>query len=439
MRVAVIGTGYVGLPLGACFAEMGNQVTCVDVDEKKVQDLTNGIIEMYEPKLEELVKRNVDHKRLTFTSQIENAIDNNDLIFVCVGTPSDKDGSADLKYVLQVAKDIGKYMKEHKIIIGKSTMPVGSSSLIQETIQATLDERGEKLSFDVAFSPEFMKEGTAVDDMLRPDRVVIGTDDDKVALILKELFHPFCINHSPIIITDIYSAEMIKYASNCFLATKITFVNEMADICKKVGADIDQVRRGMGTDSRISDKFLYSGLGFGGSCFPKDVRALYSTSKREGVESDILREVLAVNEIRPREFINGLLAKGDAVNKVAIWGLSFKPETDDIREAPALKVIDALLEADMEVNVYDPMAVENVKGLYGDKLHYFDDQYDCLQGVDALVLCTEWRQFRVPDFIRIGELMNHKCIYDGRNQYDPDKMQEYGFEYISIGRKDIKF
>lgn len=436
MKITVIGTGYVGLPLGACFAEMGNSVICLDVDANKINLLNNGVITMYEPGLEDLVKRNVESGNLCFTTDYKKAINESDIIFICVGTPSDKDGSADLKYVLKVANQIGETMDKHKIVVGKSTIPVGTSEKIQKTIAAALEKRGASYNFDVAFSPEFMKEGTAVDDMMKPDRVVIGADNDVVALLLKELFEPFTLNNRPIILTDVRSAEMIKYASNCFLATKITFMNQVADICEKVGANVDEVRRGMGTDLRISPKFLYAGTGFGGSCFPKDVRALYNTSKSLGVESGLMAEVINYNVERPHKMKELLIANTNT-KKVAIWGLAFKPETDDIREAPAITIIDDLLKEGYEINVYDPMATENMKQIYPNQIKYFDNQYECLEDTGALLIVTEWKQFRQPHFDIMKDKMKDCVIIDGRNQYNLDRMKQIGFKYFSIGRNPV--
>lgn len=432
MRLSAIGIGYVGLPLGAAFASMGNQVIMCDVDANKIEQLQNGIIPIFEPGLDTIIERNFE--QLIFTTSIEQAIQESDIIFICVGTPSDIDGSADLQYVIQVASDIGKYLNGYKIVVDKSTVPIGTADKVKSTIQRILNDRGIDYKFDVVSCPEFMREGCAVEDCLRPDRVVIGASDDRVALVLKELYEPFMMNGNPIIITDVRSAEMIKYASNCFLATKISFMNEVANLCEVVGADVTEVRRGMGADKRIGDKFLYAGLGFGGSCFSKDIIAFINTQKMNDIESKIIQSTLDLNRQRPYDFIDKIF-KTLKLEKVAIWGLAFKPETDDIREAPSLKIIEVLLNRSIKIQAFDPMAMENVKKVFNsDLITFYDDQYESLQGVDALILCTEWKQFRVPDFSLMKSKMKQLYIFDGRNQYKPEKVKAEGFNYLSIGR-----
>ena len=579
MKICIIGTGYVGLPLAAAFANVGNEVTCLDLDVKKIHKLNSGVIPIFEPGLEDLIHRN--NKQMIFTTDIELAISNNDILFICVGTPQCTDGSADLKYVLSVAKSIGKYMTVSKIIVNKSTVPIGTADLVHKTIQEELNKRNLILSFQVVSNPEFMREGCAVEDVLKPDRVVIGTDDKKTGLFLKRLYEPFVLNGNPIVITDIRSAEMIKYASNCFLAMKISFMNEIANICEKVNANVLEVRKGMATDHRIGDKFLYSGIGFGGSClvagtkiltyvgvvniedlkiddevfddnglttitsinsreveetikftvrgrelhgsldhihfvvekdklkeillkdikqsdwiyvpqsirnigmndhsffsptmkpfkngwklkvtsvkkmgpetvysieteshkyiantmlthncFGKDLNALYKISCNVDEESFILDSVIRVNDNRPIRFVS-TMEKHVSPTIVTVWGTAFKPETDDIRDSAAIKVIKLLLEKGIHVNVYDPMSLENTKFVFGDQINYFENQYDCLNNADCLLLCTEWSQFRMPNWDLMKELMKQYYIFDGRNQYDPHIVQQQGFKYISIGR-----
>lgn len=431
-RLCIVGVGYVGLPLAAAFANVGNEVTCLDLDENKIQQLQEGKIPIYEPGLEELIKRNPQN--FNFTTNVEQAIQNNDILFICVGTPSCTDGSADLQYVLSVAESIGKHMNSSKIIVDKSTVPIGTADLVTETIQKQLNERKVKYNFHVVSNPEFMREGCAVEDVLHPDRVVIGTNDVPTGLTLKRLYEPFVLNGNPIIITDIRSAEMIKYASNCFLATKISFINEMANICEKVGADVLEVRKGMSADHRIGDKFLYSGISYGGSCFGKDCNALLNISRNISDESKILKSVIEVNESRPKRFVDTMLSYL-LPDKVAIWGLAFKPETDDIRDAASIKVIKLLLSHGIQVNVHDPMALENTQKIFGDKINYFESQYECLLKVDALLLCTEWSIYRMPNWVLMTKLMFQHYIFDGRNQYSVKETKEHGFNYISIGRE----
>ena len=431
-KLCIIGTGYVGLPLAAAFANVGNEVTCLDLDENKIQQLQEGKIPIYEPGLEELIKRNTQN--FIFTTNVEQAIQNNDILFVCVGTPSCTDGSADLQYVLSVAESIGKHMNSSKIIVDKSTVPIGTADLVTETIQKQLTERKVKYVFHVVSNPEFMREGCAVEDVLHPDRVVIGTDDVPTGLTLKRLYEPFVLNGNPIIITDIRSAEMIKYASNCFLATKISFINEMANICEKVGANVLEVRKGMAADHRIGDKFLYASLGWGGSCFGKDCNALLNISRNISEESLIIKSTIQTNESRPKRFVDTMLSYL-LPDKVAIWGLAFKPETDDIRDAASIKVIKLLLSHGITVNVHDPMAIENTQKVFGNKVNYFESQYECLLKVDALLLCTEWGIYRMPNWGLMKKLMFQHYIFDGRNQYNVKEVHDQGFNYISIGRE----
>lgn len=432
MRIAVIGTGYVGLPLGASFAEMGNQVICVDV-ESKVEKLKNGIIDMYEEGLTKLVTKTTELGTLVFSADIENSIRFADVIFIAVGTPSDKDGSADLTYVLNVATTIGKCINGYKIIVDKSTVPIGTAKKVKETIEEEQKKCGSYQHFDVVSNPEFMREGSALEDMMKPDRVVIGTDSDSVALVLKELYSPFVMNGNPIIVTSVESAEMIKYASNCFLATKIMFMNEMANICEKVGANIDDVRRGMGSDNRIGNKFLYASSKAGGSCFPKDLRALDKIADEVNSSSKILKSVIDINNKRVRQLCENIFSDKE-LNTITLWGLSFKAETDDVRESASLDFIDYFLEKNMIIKVYDPMANNNIKKIYGGRINYYDNQYDALNDSDCLVIVTEWKQFRNPDFEMIKNKMKNNMIFDARNLYNKQKMISSGFDYFSIGR-----
>lgn len=432
MDVCVIGSGYVGLVAGTCFAESGNDVVCVDVDEAKIKMLNDGIPPIYEPGLEELVKRNMEEKRLSFTTELEPAVKKSSIIFIAVGTPPDEDGSADLKYVLEVAKSIGRALNGPKIIVIKSTVPVGTAEKVKEAVKRETDQE-----FSIVSNPEFLKEGAAIDDFMKPDRVVVGTDSPSAEEIMKDLYAPFVRTENPILIMDSRSAEMTKYASNAMLATRISFMNEIARICQKVGANVDNVRRGMGFDKRIGFKFLFPGVGYGGSCFPKDVKALLKTAQLAGEEAMVLNAVEAVNA-RQKKYLAELLKK-HFNNKlegktIAVWGLSFKPQTDDMREAPSLVFIEEMLESGAKIVAYDPEAMNEAKKILGDKITYAETPYDALKNADSLVIITEWNEFRRPNFQKIKDLLASPIIFDGRNIYNPVKMKEIGFTYYSIGR-----
>ena len=441
MKITVIGTGYVGLVTGTCFAETGNDVTCVDIDEKKVKKLSSGQITIYEPGLEKIFVRNEKEGRLRFTTSLKEGIKEARIIILALPTPPDGDGNADLKYILAVAKDLGRLLKkdDYKIIIDKSTVPVGTADKVKSTILENANEDlGE--AFDIVSNPEFLREGVAVDDFMKPDRVVIGTTSEKAKKIMGELYAPFVRQGNPIIYMDEKSAELTKYAANSFLATKISFMNEIAQLCEKLGADVDMVRKGIGSDDRIGRRFLFPGIGYGGSCFPKDVQALARSSNEINYDFKILNAVMKVNEEQKshlvqkvkKYFNNDLKEK-----KLAVWGLAFKPNTDDIREAPALSMINEFLKEGAEVFAFDPEAMINVKTELGDKIVYAENQYDALKDADALIIATEWSEFRTPDFNRIGALLKNKVIFDGRNLFDLAQMQEYGFYYESIGRRTI--
>lgn len=441
LRVCMIGTGYVGLVTGACLAENGNDVWCVDVDKKKIDLLNEGHVPIYEPGLEEIIARNVKENRLRFTDNLKEALDSSLFVFITVGTPPKDDGSADLSYVFNVAEQIGELMDGYKIVVAKSTIPVGTTRKIKEIIVKKLKARNrEDIEFDVAFCPEFLKEGAAVEDCLRPDRIVIGTDNERTAEFLKELFAPFVMKDQRLFTMSIEAAEMTKYASNAMLATRISFMNELSRLCEKLGVDIDEVRVGMGTDSRIGTSFLYAGLGYGGSCFPKDLKALIHTGNQNGVELSILKAVEEVNKTQRLAFIEKIKGhfKGQLEGKTfALWGLSFKPRTDDMREAPALTIAKALLEGGAKIRAYDPAAINNAKVLLPDdgRVVFCDDFYEALEGADGLILATEWPQFRRPDWDRIKKLLGAGApIFDGRNQYSPQKVRSLGFVYYGIGR-----
>ena len=435
MKIAVVGTGYVGLVTGTCFAETGNQVTCVDINQEKVQQMQAGKIPIYEPGLDDLFQRNTQEGRLHFTTSLKEGIEGAKVIFLALPTPPGADGSADLKYILQVANDLGPILSDYTVIIDKSTVPVGTSDKVRAAIakNATVD-------FDVVSNPEFLREGVAVEDFMKPDRVVIGTQSDRAKDLMSRLYAPLVRQGNPIIFMDERSAELTKYAANAFLATKITFMNEIANLCELVGANVDEVRKGIGTDSRIGKRFLFAGIGYGGSCFPKDVQALAKTSAENDYEFKILDSVMQVNESQKTKLIPHLAKhfKGDlAGKKIAMWGLAFKPYTDDIREAPALYNIDALLELGATVSAYDPEAMGHVKQLMGDKITFTKTPYEALEGADALLIVTEWPQFRTPDFERMDSLLKNKVIFDGRNLYELNQMQELGYTYYSIGRQTI--
>jgi UDPglucose 6-dehydrogenase len=439
MKIAVIGTGYVGLVTGTCFAETGNEVICVDIDKGKVDKLASGKITIYEPGLEKIFLRNQKEDRLHFTTSLADGIEGAQIIFLALPTPPGEDGSADLKYILGVAKDLGALIKEgdYKIIIDKSTVPVGTADKVEAALMAN---GGIKGTFDIVSNPEFLREGVAVDDFMKPDRVVIGTSSEKAKKVLSDLYAPFVRQGNPIIFMDEKSAELTKYAANSFLATKITFMNEIAQLCELLGADVDMVRKGMGSDERIGRRFLFPGIGYGGSCFPKDVQALAKSSTEVNYNFKILDAVMEVNEKQKLHLVPKIKAwfkDGLQGKKIALWGLAFKPNTDDIREAPALYIIDALLEAGATVATFDPEAMKNVKELIGDKITYAESQYDALKDADALVIATEWSEFRQPDFNKIASLLKNKVIFDGRNLFDLSQMQGLGFHYVSIGRKEI--
>lgn len=433
MNISVIGTGYVGLVSGTCFAETGNDVICVDIDENKVERMRNGEVPIYEPGLETLFERNTRQGRLKFTTNLKEAVDHAEIIFLALPTPPGADGSADLSFVLGVAEDMTALIKDYKVIVNKSTVPVGTGQAVEDVLKAKLDPE----LFDVVSNPEFLREGVAVDDFLRPDRVVVGTDSEKAREKMQRLYEPFVRQGNPIYFMDRRSSEMTKYAANSYLATRISFMNEIANLCEKVGANVDMVRMGMGSDGRIGKRFLFPGVGYGGSCFPKDVQALFKTAQQNEFDFKILNSVMEVNQ-RQKQILGTRLKEyfgGDLKGRtIAIWGLAFKPETDDIREAPALELIKYLLEAGATVRVYDPEAMENVESLFGDQLYYAQDHYDAIDQADALAIMTEWSVFRSPSFNVIKQLLKQAVIFDGRNLFDPKDMAKDGFTYFSIGR-----
>ena len=432
MKIAVIGTGYVGLVTGTCLAETGNEVICVDIDQEKVNQMKAGIVPIYEPHLDVLFERNIKAGRLNFTTSLDEGLNFGEIVFLALPTPEDEDGSADLSYVLGVAEQIGNKIKDYKVIVDKSTVPVGTAEKVQATIA-----KNAICDFDVVSNPEFLREGYAVDDFLKPERIVVGSSSDRATSLMQKLYNPFVRSGNPIIIMDEKSAELTKYASNAFLATKITFMNEIANYCEKVGADVDKVRIGMGTDSRIGNRFLFPGMGYGGSCFPKDVKALQKAGKDKNYNFNILDAVIKVNNNQKTILLPKIEAyfKGDLKDKkIAIWGLAFKPETDDIREAPAIYLMQELLEKGATLNVFDPEAMPNIKKQFGISLNYCTSMYEALENADSLVICTEWSIFRTPDFNKVKELLKQPTIFDGRNLYDVTEMKEEGFYYVSIGR-----
>ena len=432
MKIAVIGTGYVGLTAGACFADMGNTVICIDNNEEKIKQLQNGIIPIYEPGLEELVKSNTAEKRLSFSIDLDSAVKDSQICFICTGTPQAPDGSCDLKYVNSAAKAIAEAMNEYKVIVNKSTVPIGTAEKIAEIIRQNTEH-----PFDIVSNPEFLKQGNAVDDFLSPDRVIIGADSDKAARIMQELYSPFFRTGSRVILMDVKSAEMTKYASNSLLAVKISFMNEIAALCEKTGADAERVRIGMAADTRIGSKFLFPGLGYGGSCFPKDVKAIVKTAEEYGVSMSIIKCAGEINKKQRELFIEKITNKfgTDLKGKIfAVWGLAFKPKTNDMREAPSITIINALLDMGAEIKACDPKALETAKAIFKDKIEYFSNAYDALKDADAMLLITEWNEFRRPDFERMKTLMKLPVIFDGRNQYNPDRMKEKGFDYCCTGR-----
>lgn len=436
MNIAIVGTGYVGLVSGTCFAEMGIDVTCVDIDRQKIGRLQNGEIPIYEPGLEDMVRRNVDAGRLHFTTDLATCLDKVEVVFSAVGTPPDEDGSADLKYVLAVARTFGQHIKKYTILVTKSTVPVGTAKKVKTAVREELAKRGETVDFDVASNPEFLKEGAAVKDFMTPDRVVVGTESARARKIMSRLYKPFMLSGERMIFTDIPSAEMIKYAANSMLATRISFMNDIANLCEKVGADVNMVRKGIGSDTRIGRKFLYAGCGYGGSCFPKDVKALIRTAEQNGYEMKVLKAVEEVNEKQKSILFEKLQKHYDGNLKgktIALWGLAFKPETDDMREAPALVLIDKLVAAGCAVKVYDPISMPECKRRIGDKVIYCNDMYDAAVDANTLLLVTEWKEFRVPSFSVLKKTMVDKVIIDGRNIYDKEEVAEHGFTYYKIG------
>ncbi len=436
MKITVVGTGYVGLVTGACFAEVGIDVTCVDIDQNKIDNLNKGILPIWEPGLEEVVERNVAKERLKFTTKLSESLDDVSVVFGAVGTPPDEDGSADLKYVIQVAKEVGTHMKDYLLMVTKSTVPVGTAELVRNAMKEALDSRGANIPFDVASNPEFLKEGAAVDDFMKPDRIVVGVDSKRAEDMISKLYKPFTMNGHPVIFMDIVSSEMTKYTANSMLATKISFMNDIANLCEIVGADVNMVRKGIGSDRRIGKYFIYPGTGYGGSCFPKDVKALIKTSDDLGYSMEVLKSVENVNERqksilfeKAMKYYNGNL-KGKTF---ALWGLSFKPQTDDMREAPSLVIIEKLLDAGANVKAYDPVAMEEAKHKLGDKIEYHDDMYEALIDCDGLMLVTEWPEFKFPNLSVMKKLIAKPVIFDGRNIYDVAELKENGFEYTGIG------
>jgi UDPglucose 6-dehydrogenase len=438
MKITIVGSGYVGLVTGACFSEVGIDVQCVDVNQTKIDNLKKGIIPIYEPGLEDMIIRNMEKGRLQFTTDLSKAIKGSDIVFISVGTPPDEDGSADLKYVLQVARDCGKYMTDYTLVVTKSTVPVGTSKKVKKAIEEELQKRNVAIAFDVASNPEFLKEGAAIDDFLKPDRIVAGTESARAEDLLRNLYKPFTLNGHPIIFMDIVSAEMTKYAANAMLATKISFMNDIANLSEIVGADINHVRKGIGSDERIGNKFIYPGIGYGGSCFPKDVQALIKTAKENNYELKVLQAVEEVNQHQKSVLFHKIMNyfDGDVMGKnIAIWGLSFKPQTDDMREAPSLEIIKKLIDAGAKVHAYDPVAITEAKHHFGDTIAYYNDQYETLIDADCLAILTEWPEFKIPNFNIIQKLLKTPVVFDGRNIYDAVEMKKNGFDYFCIGVK----
>jgi UDPglucose 6-dehydrogenase len=436
MKIAIVGSGYVGLVTGTCFAEVGIDVVCVDIDQRKIENLRKGIVPIFEPGLEEMLHRNMKKGRLNFTTSIAQALNDTEVLFIAVGTPPDEDGSADLKYVLAVAQDCGKYMNDYLLVATKSTVPVGTSAKVKGAIQDELNKRNVSVPFDVASNPEFLKEGAAIEDFLKPDRIVIGLDSPRAEELMKSLYKPFTLNAHPVIFMDITSAEMTKYTANSMLATKISFMNDIANLCELVGADINMVRKGIGSDTRIGPKFIYAGIGYGGSCFPKDVQALIRTADEYNYELRVLKAVEAVNREQKMVLFNKIMTyyKGNLQDKtIAIWGLSFKPQTDDMREAPSLVIIKKLLEAGAKVKAYDPVAISEARHHLGDTITYCEDPYEALIDSDGLAMVTEWPEFKFPNFTVMKKLMKAPVVFDGRNIYDRAEMKRNGFDYFCIG------
>lgn len=441
MKIVIVGTGYVGLVSGTCFAETGVTVTCVDIDKTKIEKLNKGIIPIYEPGLEVMVRNNVEKGRLFFSTSLKESLVDCEAVFIAVGTPPDEDGSADLSYVLAVADEIGTHMQDYLLVATKSTVPILTAEKVRQRIGDALSKRGVELDFDVASNPEFLKEGAAINDFLKPDRIVIGTDSSQAVKIMKRLYKPFTLNGHPLIFMDITSAEMTKYAANSMLATKISFMNDIANLCEVVGADVNMVRKGIGSDTRIGSKFIYPGVGYGGSCFPKDVKALIRTGDEYSSSLEILKAVELVNE-RQKSVIPSKVQKhyGSSLKlkSIALWGLSFKPHTDDMREAPSIRIIEELNSMGVQIKAYDPVAMKEAKRILGDKIEYCQDKYEALVDSDGLIVVTEWPEFRVLNYSVLNKLMREKVIFDGRNIYDADELKESGFSYYSIGRKPVK-
>ena len=436
MKIAIVGTGYVGLVSGACFAEMGADVTCIDVDKRKIEMLRSGQIPIYEPGLEELVARNVADGRLRFSTELGECLDDVEIVFSAVGTPPDEDGSADLRYVLEVAREFGRKINRYTLLVTKSTVPVGTAQKVKEAVSEELAARGVEVEFDVASNPEFLKEGDAIDDFMKPDRVVVGVESERARQLMERLYKPFMMNNYRMIFTDVASAEMIKYAANSMLATRISFMNDIANLCEIVGADVNMVRKGIGADVRIGSKFLYPGCGYGGSCFPKDVKALIRTAEQRGYRMQVLEAVEAVNERQKGILYEKFVREFDgevAGRCVAMWGLSFKPETDDMREAPSLVLIERLLAAGCRVRVFDPIAMDEARRRLGDSVEYCESKYEALEGADALMIVTEWKQFRLPNWVRVAEAMKGGVVIDGRNIYDRHEVEAVGLKYLRIG------
>ncbi len=439
MKIAVVGTGYVGLVTGTCFAEVGIDVVCIDIDINKIENLKKGILPIFEPGLEEMVVRNHKEGRLQFSSELGSSIKDCDVAFIAVGTPPGEDGSADLKYVLAVATEIGQNMNHYLVVVTKSTVPVGTAKKVKNAVQNALDARGVQIPFDVASNPEFLKEGAAIDDFLKPDRIVVGVESEKAEEILRRLYKPFLLNGHPIIFMDIPSAEMTKYAANAMLATKISFMNDIANLCEIMGADVNNVRKGIGSDPRIGNKFIYAGIGYGGSCFPKDVKALAKTAIEQGYKMQILEAVESVNDFQKTVLFSKIKKhfKDLKGKHFAMWGLAFKPKTDDMREAPSLVIIEKLLAEGATVTAYDPVAMHEATKILGNTVQYAHSQYDALKNADALLIVTEWPEFRSPKFEEMGTLMNQRVIFDGRNIYEQEEMKEFGFKYECIGREGV--
>ncbi len=441
MKIAVVGTGYVGLVSGTCFAETGITVTCVDINAKKIEDLKKGIVPIYEPGLENMVRNNVENDRLFFSTSLEESLIDCEAVFIAVGTPPDEDGSADLQYVLSVADEIGTYMQDYLVIATKSTVPIKTAAKVKQKVADALERRGEKMEFDVVSNPEFLKEGAAINDFLKPDRIVIGTDSERAEKLMNRLYKPFTLNGHPIIFMDITSAEMTKYAANSMLATKISFMNDIANLCEVVGADVNMVRKGIGSDTRIGNKFIYPGAGYGGSCFPKDVKALIRTGDEYNRSLEILKAVELVNE-NQKAVIPAKLKEhyGSSLRgkKIGLWGLSFKPHTDDMREAPSIRIIEELSREGGIIKAFDPVAMEEARRILGDKIEFCNDKYETLVDADGLIVVTEWPEFRILNYSILEKLMLEKVIFDGRNIYDAEELREHGFSYYSIGRQAVK-